>query len=246
MANERLRAAMLTKGLNPSDVAAKVGKDVKTVERWITDGRLPHRKNRLALAALLGEDEPYLWPDGLSDTQRRTVADSEVLGIYPQRSLVPGDLWAGLFSKAGHDVGILVHAGGFLAESAPVQRALRERAEEGVRVRLLLGDPESPEVQRRGTEEGLGEGVAFKVRNALALFRPLLAVDGVELRFHRSTLHNSLFIADDEMLVNTQIYGVSAPLAPVLHLRKVAGAELVSTYQRSFEQVWSEARDSEE
>ena len=215
MANERLRAAILTKGLSPGDVAERLVVDVKTVERWITHGRLPHRKTRLALAALLSEDEPYLWPEGLGEDQRRTVADSEVLGLYPHRSLVPSDLWAGLFSKAEREVGILVHAGGFLAESAPVQRALRERAEEGIRVRLLLGDPDSFEVQRRGTEEGLGEGVAFKVRNALALFRPLLAVDGVHLRFHRSTLHNSLFIADDEMLVNTQIYGVSAPLAPV-------------------------------
>lgn len=245
MANERLRAAILTKHLSPDDVATRLGVDAKTVERWI-EGRLPHRKTRLALAALLGEDEPYLWPEGLNETQRRNVADAEILGVYPHRSLVPADLWSSLFSRAEHDVGILVHAGGFLAENAHVHRALRERADKGVRVRLLMGDPLSPEVQRRGDEEGLGEGVAFKVRNALALFRPLLDTEGVELRFHRLTLHNSIFMADDELLINTQIYGVSAPLAPVLHVRKVAGGELASTYQRSFEKVWSEARDFKE
>lgn len=42
--------------------------------------------------------------------------------------------------------------------------------------------------------------------------------------------------------MNTQIYGVSAPQAPVLHLKQVAGADLVSTYERSFEKVWAEAR----
>ena len=245
MANERLRAAILTRHLSPDTVADKLGVDAKTVERWI-DGRIPHRKTRLALAALLGEDEPYLWPEGLSEVQRRGVADAEVLGVYPHRSLVPTELWSGLFSRAERDIGILVHAGGFLAENAHVHRALRERAGEGVQVRMLMGDPESPEIERRGSEEGLGEGVAFKVRNALALFRPLLDIDGVTLRFHRSTLHNSIFMADDELLINTQIYGVSAPLAPVLHLRKVAGAELASTYQRSFEKVWTEARDYEE
>jgi hypothetical protein len=48
------------------------------------------------------------------------------------------------------------------------------------------------------------------------------------------------------MLVNTQIYGVSAPATPVLHLRKVPGAELVSTYQRSFEKVWTTGKPIEQ
>lgn len=110
---------------------------------------------------------------------------------------------------------------------------------------MLFGDPVSEEITRRGSEEGLGDGVAYKVRNAIALFRPLFDIPGVEARFHRSTLHNSIFLADDEMLVNTQIYGESAPAAPVIHLRKVHGAELVSTYQRSFAKVWAEAKPIE-
>ncbi len=36
MANERLRRALLDAGLSPDDVAAEVGIDTKTVERWIT------------------------------------------------------------------------------------------------------------------------------------------------------------------------------------------------------------------
>ena len=169
---------MTTRHLNLGDVADRVGVDVKTVERWIA-GRVPHRQTRLKLAALLGEDEPYLWPDGLGEAQRRDVANAEILEVYPHRSLVPAELWAEMFGRAKTDIGILVHAGGFLAESANVHRMLRKRAENGVRVRMLLGDPDSPEIHRRGDEEGLGEGVAYKVRNALALFRPLLDIDGV-------------------------------------------------------------------
>ncbi|QNT95790.1 XRE family transcriptional regulator [Streptomyces griseofuscus] len=75
----------------------------------------------------------------------------------------------------------------------------------------------------------------------MKLYRPLYGVEGVEFRMHRSTLHNSLYRADDEWLVNVQVYGISAPYTPVLHLRKVAGAELVSTYTQSFEKVWTEA-----
>jgi transcriptional regulator with XRE-family HTH domain len=211
MANERLRTAISGNGFTPASVADRLEVDIKTVERWIS-GRAPHRRSRFAVAALLGEDVAYLWPDVASVEERRDVAEAEIVGIYPHRSLVPTAMWAEMFGRAQESIGILVHAGGFLAESHPVQRALRSRAEAGVSVRMLFGDPVSEEITRRGSEEGLGDGVAYKVRNAIALFRPLFDIPGVEARFHRSTLHNSIFLADDEMLVNTQIYGESAPV----------------------------------
>ncbi|WP_328927651.1 helix-turn-helix domain-containing protein [Streptomyces sp. NBC_00190] len=241
MANERLRSAMLTQGVTAESLAEHLGVDPKTVERWITKGRAPYRRHRLAISAFLREDEGYLWPDGLPDGQRKDAADAEVLKVYPHRSYVPADLWLQLFGRAEREIGVLVHAGVFLAENPRWAQLLRSKAAGGVRARILLGDPESPEIRRRGEEEEIGEGVAYKVREVMKLYRPLYSVSGIEFRLHRSTLHNSLYRSDDEWLVNTQVYGVSAPLTPVLHLRKVAGAELVSTYQQSFEKVWSEA-----
>lgn len=240
MANERLRVAITTHGFALDDVARELQVNVKTVERWIA-GRAPHRQTRYQIAALLGEDVSYLWPDALSPIERQDVAEAEIVGVYAHRSLVPAELWIDFFARAKVEIGVLVHAGGFLAENNRIHRALRDAAAAGATVRMLFGDPDSEEVLRRGSEEGLGEGVAYKVRNALALFRPLLDAPGVEGRFHRSSLHNSIFWSDDEMLINTQIYGVSAPSAPVLHLRKVSGAELVAMYQRSFNKVWDES-----
>jgi hypothetical protein len=43
-----------------AEVAAQVGVDPKTVERWIVLGRIPHRSHRWATASLLGTDEAYL------------------------------------------------------------------------------------------------------------------------------------------------------------------------------------------
>ncbi|MET9409528.1 helix-turn-helix transcriptional regulator [Streptomyces sp. NPDC002935] len=241
MANERLRSAMLTNGITVDAMATHIGVDPKTVERWITQDRAPYRRHRLAVAAFLREDEAYLWPNGLPDGQRQDAADAEVLKVYPHRSYVPPDLWLQLFGRAQREIGLLVHAGVFLAENPRWPQLLKLKASSGVRARILLGDPSSPEIQRRGEEEEIGEGVAYKVREVMKLYRPLYSVPGIEFRKHRSTLHNSLYRSDDEWLVNTQVYGVSAPMAPVLHLRRVAGAELVSTYQQSFEKVWSEA-----
>lgn len=42
-----------------------------------------------------------------------------------------------------------------------------------------------------------------KVRNALVHYRSLLGVDGVEIRLHATVLYNSLYRADDELLINT-------------------------------------------
>ncbi|MGW4299985.1 XRE family transcriptional regulator [Streptomyces sp. NPDC004646] len=232
---------MLTRGITVDALATHVGVDPKTVERWITQGRAPYRRHRLAIAAFLQEDEAYLWPNGLPDSQRQDAADAEVLKVYPHRSYVPPELWLQLFSRAEREIGVLVHAGVFLAENPRWPQLLRQKASSGVLIRILLGDPDSAEIQRRGEEEEIGAGVAYKVREVMKLYRPLYSVDGIEFRMHRSTLHNSLYRSDDEWLINTQVYGVSAPMAPVLHLRRVAGAELVSTYQQSFEKVWSEA-----
>ena len=45
MPNERLRAALLQRGATPADLAEEIGVDAKSVERWITQGRLWLRRH---------------------------------------------------------------------------------------------------------------------------------------------------------------------------------------------------------
>lgn len=118
---------------------------------------------------------------------------------------------------------------------------LAAKARAGVRIRLLLGDPGSDAVAERGSTEGIDDAMAARIRNALVLIRPLLAIDGVELRLHRTVLYNSIYRADDQALVNAHVHGVGAPNAPVLHLRRVAGGDLLTLYADSFEGVWAGA-----
>src|SRR5207247_1743496 len=63
MRNERLRALLLERGKSPDQLAEHVRVDAKTVERWITRGRLPYRRHRFEVASFLGVDEAYIWPD---------------------------------------------------------------------------------------------------------------------------------------------------------------------------------------
>ena len=147
MPNERLRAALLERGLTPALLGEQLGVDQKTVERWVS-GRLPYRKHRYAVAARLAMDEAYLWPDALSREQVSAASEGEVVAIYPHRSDVPHDAWQRLFSSAEREIGVLVYAGLFLAEDAGIQDVLAAKAQAGVRVRILLGDPASPQVSR--------------------------------------------------------------------------------------------------
>lgn len=108
-------------------------------------------------------------------------------------------------------------------------------------MRLLLADPKSRRMAERGAEEGIGDAVAARVHNAVSLFRPLLEAERVQARQHETVLYNSIFRADDEMLVNPQVHGIAAAYAPVLHLRRVERSGMFATYSDRFERVWADA-----
>jgi hypothetical protein len=240
MPNERLRTSLLEHGLTPADLATSLKVDPKSVERWIS-GRTPYRRHRYAVAAKLGVDEAFLWPDALSRNQVADASESEIVNVYPHRWAVPSEMWRNLFEAAENEIGVLVYSGLFLSEDAGVRRVFREKADAGARVRILLGDPASEFVAQRGVDEGVDDAMAAKIRNALVMYRPLQNLDGIEFRLHNTVLYNSIYQADDQVLVNTHIYGYSAAQAPVLHLRRVAGGSMVSTYLDSFERVWDAA-----
>ena len=87
----------------------------------------------------------------------------------------------------------------------------------------------------------MDNAMAAKIRNALVLYRPLRGAAGAEFRFHQTVLYNSIYRADDQLLVNTHIWGLSAFGAPVLHLRRLVDGGLFDTYAQSFEAVWATA-----
>jgi transcriptional regulator with XRE-family HTH domain len=241
MANERLRALLLERRVTPAKLAEALQVDPKTIERWIVAGRVPYRRHRYSVAAFFGVDESFLWPDALDRDQVVAASESEIIAVYPHRWAVPRDTWGHLFEQAEEEIGILVYAGTFMAEDAGFKRMLRSKAESGTRIRILLGDPNSPHVAERGQAEGIDDAIAGKVRNAIILFRALQRIENVEIRLHDTVLYNSIYRADEQLLVNTHIYGMMANNAPVFHLRKIPGGDMVSSYLESFERVWESA-----
>lgn len=239
MPNDRLRDAIMKAGLVPTDLAAQIGVDPKTAERWITNGRAPYPRHRHAIAAALGDSESYFWPDAVVPDRAAQVSESEVRRVYPHRSSIPQDLWSRLINSAGDNIDILVYVGMFLTEVPNLLKTFRTTAESGATIRLLFGNPTAREVLRRSEDEGIGRAaIPAKIRNVLAFFRPLSELDGVDVRCHGTTLYNSIYRFDDEMIVNPHVYGFTAPHAPALHLRRLSAGDLFATYAQSFERVW--------
>jgi transcriptional regulator with XRE-family HTH domain len=237
--NEALRRALLRARLREDDVAARLGVDPKTVRRWL-NGRVPYPHNRAAIAELTGTDEADLWPEAGGPLAARARPD-ELGTVYPHRWAVPREAWARLFGSAGREIGVLAYSALFLAEDAGMLQILAAKGRSGVAVKIALGDPDGPNVAERGAEEGIGDAMAARIRNALALYRPLRAAPNVEIRLHRAVLYTSIYRADDEVFINPHVYGIPAAQAPVFCLRGDQDGDMTAVYLGSFQRVWDDA-----
>ena len=108
----------------------------------------------------------------------------------------------------------------------------------GTTFRILLGDPRCEAVRLRSRDEGL-PSLVERCRSTREYLSQVADLPGVHLRTHQTTLYTSQYRFDESMLVNTHAYGVYAPQAPVLHLRRVPGGQLFDFYARAFERVWA-------
>ncbi|MGH3445270.1 MAG: DUF5919 domain-containing protein [Nocardioidaceae bacterium] len=224
-------------------MAESVQVDPKTVERWIISGRLPHRRHRWAAAKLLGSDEAYLWPETLNDPSTQAASEAEVVTVYPRRCDVPDQLWNVLIDSVEHHLDILCYSGTFLIDNHPgLAQTMIRKAENGARVRLLFGDPDSPAVAARGEEEGTGPAMAARVTMSLQALSQSTEHPDIDMRTHSTTLYNSIYRFDEDMLVNAHTYGAYAPQSPVLHLRQVPGGRMYGHYLDSFDRIHAEAR----
>lgn len=239
--NERLAAAISDAGLSTVGLALDVDVDPKTVERWIVLGRIPHPRRRAAVAERLGTKQSLLW-DGLSaKTSEQEDLPGEVVAIYPTRRDVPLSTWRSLIAATQSRFELHAFAATFLPDQAmDLASELLTLADRGVHVRLLLGDPDGKAVQQRSTEEG-GTGLAGRISLVLGYIARAINDPRIEVRLHDETLYASLFRFDDDLFVNTHVWGSPAGSNPLMHLREQEDSPLVASWQGGFERTWDSA-----
>jgi transcriptional regulator with XRE-family HTH domain len=234
-----LADAIRAGGYSVEDLAERVGVDAKTVRRWVTTGRVPHLGSRVKVASVLGVSSAMLWPEVPSVMDGTT----EVVGVYTTRAQLSPATIGSLLAGSSERIDVLAYGALWLWDSVGgFPDLLAAKASNGVHVRICLGNPDSEAVRRRGEEEGIGDGLASRCRLAASYAAPLRRVDAESVRRSGATLYASIFRFDDDLLLNTHLWGNAASDSPVFHLRRHDDRGVFANAVRSFERVWKESQ----
>lgn len=239
--NHQLESAIVRRGHTRSSLAEAVGRDAKTIERWIARGITPQAEARRAVATALSTPEGLLWPEIAGSVGQGAA---ELVNIYLTRRELSTGAVATHIAAATRDIAVLAYAGSWLWDGVPnFVGSLIDAASAGVRVRVCLGDPAGSAVPARGREEGIG-GDLMRARCALALqYASGLSGSFPEcVRTHDTPLYASILQFDDDVYVNWHLYGMGAPDAPVLHFRHQSPTGVASKILDSFDAVWAQAQ----
>lgn len=237
LVNDTLRQALFEAQLSEADLAARLGVDPKTVQRWL-DGRLPYARYRDQLARLLGLDEGKIWPEIRAIGQS---LPSDLAGAYPRRDLISQEAWLSMFAGAQFEINVLAYSAGFLMGDDRFLDILVDKGRQGLRVAVALGDPDRLHLTRAGSEEDDEEALVNSMADAIDCLRPFALSGHVDLRLHKVLLYNSIYRIDNQVLVNQHLYGVASARTPVYHLLKSEQGEMFDFYLSSFDRVWSAA-----
>ncbi|WP_334025674.1 helix-turn-helix transcriptional regulator [Nocardia terpenica] len=235
---QRLRSAMLRAQLDSAGLAAAVGVDVKTVNRWLV-GRVPHRRSRLAVAQLLGESESALWPQTRPDLNAGAPATAEVLGAYGHRADMPSELWVSLLLGATDQIDLVGYAYPFVLELLPnATDIIAAKCRSGTRTRLAFADPDCAHVIERDNLEQMHGTLSGRIRNALSLLGELTVVPECRIGLHSTHLYNSVFRFDDQMIVTPYLVRARGYQHPALHLRRLSPHGIFASFADQVEQIW--------
>lgn len=114
--NERLAEAMVRARQSSTDLAAVIGVDPRTIQRWVDDrARVPRAESRHALAKLLETPADVLWPTVVTGPQ----VSEDLIAMYPSRTAVPPGHVMALMSAARLNLDVLALAGLWLWDAVP-------------------------------------------------------------------------------------------------------------------------------
>jgi lambda repressor-like predicted transcriptional regulator len=242
MPNQALREAMAQAQLSRGKLAQECAVDVKTIDRWLReDERIPHPRQRWAASRALGVEPEVIWPS--LKEERRSPALREITAAYPTRSAMPSTAWTELVNAASHDLAFAGYTSYFLWLTVPNLRdVLRKKAEEGARVRFLLGDPEAEITRQREAIEAVPLSVSARIAVTLAESERLKNLPNIDVRLSDRHIALSVWIFDDQAVVSTHIAASVGHDSPTYRLKRLETGGMFSAYATHVETLWSDAR----
>jgi len=89
--------------------------------------------------------------------------------------------------------------------------------------------------------EQLNGTLPARIRTTLGHLRDVLAIPGVELRFHNVHLYNAIYRFDDEMIVTPYLYRAHGFQHPAFRLRRLGPYGVFASFADQFETIWAAA-----
>ncbi len=177
----------------------------------------------------------------------RKKSDREVVGVYPRRSNVPRELWDRLITGCTSEIILGGYTNYFFwTERSDFSQILREKAEAGVAIRILLGDPDADVTHRREQVENAPLTVGTRIRIALDELEKLGPVPGIEVRFSavnaEAHVSRSIFRFDREALVSEHIADRLGHGSLTFHLRRLHDDGPFDQYAAHIEHLWAGGR----
>jgi transcriptional regulator with XRE-family HTH domain len=243
VANEALKTAMEAAQLTRPGLAEVCGVDIKTIDRWLNDDRrTPHPRQRHAAATALGTEPDVIWP-AIKESSRRSPGLREIQAAYPTRSALPSPVWGELVDGADRELIFGGYTSYFLWLTIPdLRETLRTKAQNGTKIRFLLGDPDSAVTRSREQVEGVPLTVRSRIAISLNELEPLRSTPGIEVRFSDRHISLSVWRFDDQMITCTHIAAAVGHDSPTYRLKRSGSGGLFAAYADHLDVLWESAR----
>ncbi|EST25541.1 hypothetical protein [Streptomyces roseochromogenus] len=187
-----------------------------------------------------------LWPQTVTN-RIKTGTDREIIHSYPYRSACPSTVWSALVEGAESEIFLAGFTNYFFWTQIPqFADTLRRKAEAGVKVRFLLGDPEGEVTRQREAIEDMALSVSTRIRITLEHLERLGSAPGLETRYSSAEdavnhVSLSVFRFDDDALVTPHLARLVGHDSPLLHLRRQSDAGMFTRFSEHAEELWGRA-----
>lgn len=170
-------------------------------------------------------------------------SDREILDVFTRRSNVPRELWDQLIAGAKSEITLGGYTNYFFWTERPnFSETLRQKAEAGVRIRILLGNPDGEVTRRREQIENAPLTLGTRIRITLDELAKLGPVPGIEVRYSETNaeahVSRSIFRFDREALVCEHIADRLGHGSLTFHLRRLQDDGPFDQYAAHLEHLW--------
>lgn len=241
-----LALALIQSDMTREQLAAALDVHVNTIYRYVKGERRPRADMRQRIAELVGQTEPVLWPE-LTIAATASDHGSEVVDMWRRQADIPVTVWESLISGAERAVDVTAGSGLLPLEMNPdIGRIFASRPDLVVRVCLRAPDPDDVHLQWNDETEGMGGTLAGRISQALTMWQQNLAgVNNAQIRTYSGPMLYSIFRFDDQMILNTHLYGVRGIHAPAWHLSRLDSEGVFDRYAENFDHLWQTSQPYE-